>query len=41
MSIWEFYVAQAGYINAHTPDDPGSLSAAEQDELWQWMLEKE
>ena len=42
-SIWEFDQAVAGWTEAHVPEDPagGGLSAAEEDELWAWMQEKE
>ena len=40
MSIWQFVSACEGYADAHNPEDQNSLSAAEADELWDWMLTK-
>lgn len=41
MSLWQFNAAVEGYIDANTPAEPGALNAAEADEIWAWMLEKE
>lgn len=41
MSAWEFHVALQGYMDAHSPDEANSMSAAEQDEIWRWLQEKD
>ena len=39
-SLWEFTSAADGYARAHDPDAGKELSAAEADDLWQWMQTK-
>lgn len=42
MTVWQFNAAVQGWIDVHVPDEGGpSLSAAEADEIWAWMQEKE
>lgn len=36
MSLWQFQSAFDGYVAANTADD-GSLTAKEQDELWEYI----
>lgn len=40
MSMWQFFAALEGYQDAHNPTDKNQLSAAEEDELWEWMQSK-
>ena len=37
MSMWQYMAALDGYIKANTPDEPGKLSEAEKDDLWDWI----
>lgn len=39
MSVWEFDNALAGWVAAHTSET--GMTAAEQDDIWQWMQEKD
>lgn len=41
MSVWEFDWALDGYVTAHVPEEAGSLSSAEADDVWAWMQEKD
>lgn len=40
MSLWEFTSQADGYARAHDPEAGKELSAAEADDLWQWMQTK-
>jgi len=37
MSVWAFFAAIDGWMAAHCPEDGKSLSASEQDDLWNWL----
>ncbi|WGG61947.1 hypothetical protein [Brucella intermedia] len=37
MSMWQYLAAVEGYIKSNTPDDGKGLSAAEVDELFDWI----
>lgn len=38
-SVWEFFSAFYGYIEANTPKQPGKLSSSEADRIWARMQE--
>lgn len=40
MSVWEFGAASAGWLSAHTPAREGELSAAEEDALFDLIMER-
>lgn len=37
MSMWQYFAAVNGYIEANTPKDNAKLSASEVDELADWL----
>jgi hypothetical protein len=39
LSIWQYRMALDGYVKANTPDD-GSLTKAEEDQLWEMVEAK-
>lgn len=36
-SVWEFFAAWQGYVDANTPKQAAKLTAAEADELFEWI----
>lgn len=40
-SVWEFFSAFAGYVDANTPKQSGKLSEDEKDRIWERMRELE
>jgi hypothetical protein len=40
-SVWEFWQAFQGYVEANTPRDGKKLSEDDKDRIWQRMLELE
>ena len=36
-SMWEFFAAWNGYVDANTPQDKAKLTEAEADELFAWI----
>lgn len=39
-SLWKFMAAAEGFARANDPDAGKGLSAAEADDVWQWMQTK-
>ena len=39
-SVWKFMAAADGFARANDPDAGKALSAAEADDLWQWLQTK-
>ena len=37
MSLWQFFAAVNGYIEANSPKDGNKLSEAEADDLFDWI----
>lgn len=37
-SMWQFFVAWDGYVEANTPKDEKKLSDAEADDLFNWLM---
>jgi len=38
-SVWEFFMAWQGYVDANTPKQPNALSADDKDYIWSRMQE--
>lgn len=38
-SVWEFFSAWQGYVEANTPKQSGKLSEGEKDRIWERMQE--
>jgi hypothetical protein len=38
-SLWEFFSAWQGYVDANTPKQPGKLTEDEKDRIWERMQE--
>jgi len=36
-SVWEFFAALEGYVQAKSPKEGNKLSDEDKDELWDWM----
>jgi hypothetical protein len=39
-SLWEFQAAAVGWIAANCPEDKGSITAEEEDELWEGLIDR-
>ncbi|WP_312530738.1 hypothetical protein [Paracoccus sp. (in: a-proteobacteria)] len=39
-SLWEFEAATAGWIEANVPEEEGKISADEEDDLWQGVMDR-
>ncbi len=37
MSMWQFFAALNGYVDANTPKDGNKLSEGEADDLFDWL----
>jgi len=40
-SVWEFFSARQGYVDANTPKQSGKLSEEDKDRIWERMQELE
>lgn len=40
MTMWQFFAAVDGYIQANTTDDGKSLSKSEIEDVWQYLQAK-
>ncbi|MET3924607.1 hypothetical protein [Devosia sp. 2618] len=38
-SMWKFWASWHGYVKANTPAQPGKLSEADKDRIWEQMQE--
>jgi hypothetical protein len=41
MTVWEFIAVADHWMEAHDTGDDRKLSAAEADEIWDWMQQKD
>ncbi|SIT74763.1 hypothetical protein [Pontibaca methylaminivorans] len=39
-SLWQFNAAVAGWITANTTETPGEMTQADEDDIWEGVMER-